>query len=111
MDTFNTTEIEDERRRFTRVPLSTAATLEWAGQEYILSSHNVSEGGMRAEASHDLPPQAEGLISFNLDPENVPFACRCRVLYSIDGSGVGIEFLELSEESRLVLKHFVDQAN
>ncbi|MGH9470302.1 MAG: PilZ domain-containing protein [Terriglobia bacterium] len=111
MDPRNASGLGDERRRFARVPLSTQATLEWAGQEYILASRNISECGMGADAAEGLPPQTEGLISFNLKPEDVPLVCRCRVLYSTDGRGAGIEFLELSEESRLILKHFVDQAN
>ncbi|MGH9433604.1 MAG: PilZ domain-containing protein [Terriglobia bacterium] len=40
-----------------------------------------------------------------------PVSCRCRVIYSVDGRGIGVEFLDLSDESRRVLKKFVAGSN
>lgn len=98
---------EDERRTFRRVPCEGEVALRCAGREYILAACDVSEGGLRASPAEGIDAPAEGSLDFSL----VPAACRCRVVYSTQGEGVGIEFLELSEESHLALRQFVENAN
>lgn len=102
---------ERDQRKYQRVPLSAEALVQCAGREYLLTSRNLSLGGMQANPQPDLPASVEGFISFHLKPEDLPVACRCRVIYSIDGRGVGIEFLDLTDDLRLMLKNFVDEAN
>ncbi|HEX5483580.1 MAG TPA: PilZ domain-containing protein [Terriglobia bacterium] len=102
---------ERDQRKYQRVPLSAEALVQCAGREYLLTSRNLSLGGMQANPQPDLPSSVEGFISFHLKPEDLPVACHCRVIYSIDGRGVGIEFLDLTDDLRLMLKNFVDEAN
>lgn len=102
---------EKDLRKYQRVPLSAEALVQCAGREYLLTSRNLSLGGMQANPQPDLPASVEGFISFHLKPEDLPVACHCRVIYSIDGRGVGIEFLDLTDDLRLMLKNFVDEAN
>ncbi len=102
---------ESDQRRHPRAGWDGEAILRCSGQEFILTARDVSEGGMRAEAESELPVSAQGFISFQLSPGNLPLACRCRVVYSIDGRGVGIEFLDVSDETRWTLKSFVDKLN
>lgn len=102
---------ESDQRRRPRAAWGGEAILRCAGREFILTARNVSEGGMQADSEFELPVSALGLVSFQLSPGNLPLACRCRVVYSIDGKGAGIEFLDVSDEARWVLKSFVDGAN
>ena len=102
---------EAEQRRHSREDWGGEAVLRCFGREFILTARNVSEGGMRAEAETELPVSAQGYISFQLNSVNLPLTCRCRVVYSIDGRGVGIEFLEVSDEARWTLKSFVEELN
>lgn len=98
---------EDERRAFRRADYTGEVALRCAGREYILAARDVSEGGVGASPAEGIPAPEDGSLELAL----VPVACRCRVVYSTQGEGVGIEFLELSEESRLAIKNFVDDAN
>ncbi|MGH9353036.1 MAG: PilZ domain-containing protein [Terriglobia bacterium] len=98
---------EDERRGFRRAEFTHEVSLQCAGREYILTARDVSETGIGTGPAAGLEAQAEGC----LECPGFPVACRCRVVYSAEGEGVGIEFLDLSEESRMVLKNFVDEAN
>ena len=102
---------ESDRRRRPRAAWGGEASLQCSGQEFILTARNVSEGGMQADSEFELPVSALGIVSFQLTPGSLPVACRCRVIYSIDGKGAGIEFLDVSDEARWTLKSFVDEAN
>ncbi|MGH9401484.1 MAG: PilZ domain-containing protein [Terriglobia bacterium] len=98
---------EDERRVFRRAEFTGEVSLQCTGREYILTSRDVSEGGIGTGPVPGLVAPAEGSVEFL----EVPVACRCRVVYSAQGEGVGIEFLDLSDESRIALKNLVDEAN
>lgn len=74
-------------------------------------ARDISAGGLRLDSSPELPQEAEGSMSIPLTAGKPPVACRCRVIYSIEGRGIGVEFLDLSEESRLVLDNFVRESD
>jgi hypothetical protein len=101
----------EEKRKYPRTDFDSNVLFQCAGQEYVLMAHNISGGGLRVDSDPDLAPAAEGTVSIPLRPGNAPLACRCRVVYSLEGRGIGIEFLDMSDESRLALKNFVDDAN
>ena len=98
---------DDDRREFRRAPAAEEVALRCAGGEFLLTARDVSEGGLGAAALDGLEAGAEGSVEFI----SFPVACRCRVVYSIHGKGLGIEFLDLSEESRAALRNFVKGAN
>ena len=98
---------EDDRRAFPRAGITGEVALQCAGREYILTARDVSVGGVGTEPVAGIEAPVEGSLEF----QEMPVACRCRVVYSIEGKGLGIEFLDLSEESRLALKNFVDEAD
>lgn len=102
---------EDERRAAPRAGLEEEAVFQCAGREYILTTRNVSETGLRAEPEPGVFSATEGSLEFHLAPGELPVACRCRVVYAMDGEGIGIEFLDLSDEARAALKHFVSESN
>lgn len=100
---------EDDRRAFRRASITGEVALQCAGREYILTACDVSVGGVGTEPAAGIEAPLEGSLEFQEMP--VACRCRCRVVYFIEGKGLGIEFLDLSEESRLALKNFVDEAN
>ncbi|MGH9406281.1 MAG: PilZ domain-containing protein [Terriglobia bacterium] len=102
---------EDERRRSPRRPFTGEAWLHCEGREYILTARDVSVSGMGIAPASEPCSGSSGAISFCLDSGGLPLACRCRIIYSADGRGLGVEFLELSDEGRTALKNFVDAAN
>jgi hypothetical protein len=102
---------EEERRKYARAEFEANITFQCAGQEYVLMAHNISAGGLQVDSNALLFPQMEGAISIPLQPGHAPLACRCRVIYSVEGRGIGIEFLDLSDESRLVLNNYVRDSN
>jgi PilZ domain len=102
---------QQEQRRYPRANFDSDVMLQCAGQEYVLMAHNISAGGMGLDPNPELSPRSEGSVSIPLGQGEAPLACRCRVVYSMEGRGIGIEFLDLSEESRLVLNNLVRDSN
>jgi c-di-GMP-binding flagellar brake protein YcgR len=99
--------MDHDRRKYARAEYNANVLFQCAGQEYVLMARDISAGGLRLDSNPELPPEAEGAMTIPLRADNPPVACRCRVIYSIEGQGIGVEFLDLSEESRLVLNNFV----
>jgi PilZ domain len=102
-----TTSTDEEKRRYPRAEFDSNVMFQCAGQEYVLMARNISAGGLQLESSADLSPQTEGALSIPLESGRPPLACRCRIVYSVEGRGIGVEFLDMSEESCLVLNNFV----
>lgn len=102
---------EGERRAAPRAGLEDEAAFHCAGRDYILTTRNVSESGLGAESGAGVTAQTEGSIEFHMSPLELPIACRCRVVYATDGEGIGIEFLDLSDQARSALKFFVGKSN
>jgi hypothetical protein len=100
-----------ERRKYPRAEYNANVLFQCAGQEYVLMARDISAGGLRLDSNPELPQEAEGAMTIPLKGDSPPVACRCRVIYSIEGRGIGVEFLDLSEESRLVLNNFVRESD
>jgi hypothetical protein len=100
-----------QERKYARTDFDSDVMLQCAGQEYVLMARNISAGGLGLDPNPELAPNAEGTVSIQLRPGDAPLACRCRIVYSMEGRGIGIEFLDLSEESRLVLNNLVRDSN
>jgi hypothetical protein len=100
-----------EKRKHPRAEFDSDVFLQCAGQEYVLMARDISAGGLGLHPDPALRQDAVGAISIPLIPGQAPVACRCRVIYSVEGRGIGVEFLELSDESRLVLNNFVHESS
>jgi c-di-GMP-binding flagellar brake protein YcgR len=103
--------MDQERRKYPRAEFDSNVLFQCAGQEYVLMARDISAGGLRLDSSSELHPEVEGEMTIPLRPGHPPLACRCRIIYSIEGRGIGVEFLDLSEESRLVLNNFVQDSD
>jgi hypothetical protein len=102
-----TTSTDEDKRKYPRAEFDSNVMFQCAGQEYVLMARNISAGGLQLDSNMEISPQTQGAVSIPLQPGYPPLACRCRVIYSVEGRGIGVEFLDLSDDSRLVLNNFV----
>lgn len=102
---------DEEKRKYRRADFDSAIPFQCAGQEFLLLARNISAGGLGANSNPDLAAETEGSVSIPLGPGHPPLACRCRVVYSIEGRGIGIEFLDVSDEARLALENLTHDSN
>ena len=98
-----------ERRHYRRAKLVTQVKCDALGREDILLTRDVSLGGIFVVAKSPYPINHEVALSFRLKASDPAIECRCKVVYALDGVGMGLQFLDLSEETRTVVKKFVDE--
>jgi hypothetical protein len=110
-EVFEHAQSEAERRRYRRVKLMTPVRAAALGREDELVTKEISLGGLSIVTKKPYPANAEIDVTFSLPFAGPPIFCRGEVSYAIEGRGMGIRFLEMSEESRLALRQFVAQAN
>ena len=110
MDNMN----EDNRKhpRYVYVQLVTLSTMQ--GRSYISESENISMGGIFLVKDNPLPVDTRGSLSIKFDIEKVKkeISAKFRVTHnglSQKGTpGMGIEFIDLSQEDKLVIKEVLD---
>ncbi len=81
------------------------------GREDVFLTRDVSVGGVFIAVKDPYLPESEVAVSFRLKPADSTVSCRGKVVYSIDEVGMGVEFLDLSEEACLALQKFVEEAD
>lgn len=81
------------------------------GRERILVTRDVSAGGVFVSTTSPFPSGLEVALLFHLKPTDSPISCRGRVVYALEGLGMGIVFVDLNEESRCRVQKFVDEAS
>jgi type IV pilus assembly protein PilZ len=106
---FITPDIDKRRQR--RVKLITEVKCEALSRDEMLVTRDVSAGGLFVTTKNPLPLEAAVRVAFSLAAGNPAIACGGRVVYSMPGMGMGIQFTGLNEESRAALEKFVDEAN
>jgi hypothetical protein len=108
---FEQAQPRSERRKYRRVKLITQVRGVAMGREDALTTRDVSLGGLLIATKKPYPVNSAIDVTFSLPFSGLPIFCRGEVSYAIEGRGMGIRFLEMSEASRLALKAFVAQAN
>ena len=101
---------EIERRQHRRATLVTQVRCETLDREDLFVTRDVSTGGAFISTKDPYPRGSEVSLSFRLTPVDPPITCRGNVLYSLKGVGMGVQFLEVSEEVYAALQTFVDEA-
>lgn len=102
---------EIDKRQHRRARLVTQLKCEALGREELLLSRDVSVGGMFVTAKEPFPQDSEVSLSFRLDPREPLISSGGKVMYAIQGVGMGIMFTDLSDEPRQALQKFVDAAD
>jgi uncharacterized protein (TIGR02266 family) len=104
----------DTRRAHERAPLSLDVTLDGEHNFFTGLTENISEGGLFV-ATHQLRDAgAQIAIEFTLPTRKEPIRAKCEVrwvrIYSETSDappGMGLRFLDLSEEDKAAISHFV----
>jgi uncharacterized protein (TIGR02266 family) len=101
-----------EQRKHTRVSLHTEI---WLGQDGIFSRtgqalRNVSEGGAFIETTEDFSVGSVVSLRFALPGSRNPISCAATVRNMRNGgAGLGVQFLDISEDDRRLIGAFVNQ--
>jgi c-di-GMP-binding flagellar brake protein YcgR len=101
---------EIERRQYRRAKLVTQVKCEPLSREELLLARDISIGGIFLLTKAPLPVNTEVTVSFRLDPLTPPINSGGRIVNSVPGLGMGIQFLDLTEASRLAIQKFVDES-
>ncbi|HEV2352376.1 MAG TPA: PilZ domain-containing protein [Terriglobia bacterium] len=102
---------EIDKRRQRRAQLITEVKCEALNRDEFLVTRDVSAGGLFVSTKNPLPLKSEVRVAFSLATGSAAISCRGRVVYSMQGLGMGIQFADLSEDGRSALEKFVDEAN
>lgn len=101
---------EIDKRQHRRAKLVTQVRCDALGREDLMLTRDVSIGGMFVRAKNPYPADSEVAVSFLLRAGDPPISSRGKVVYSIQGMGMGIMFVDLSQDVREALQKFVDEA-
>ncbi len=98
-----------EKRQHRRARLVTEIRCESLGRQEMLLSRDISVGGIFVSTAEPFPNDSEVALVLRLEDAGPLLNCRGRVAYAVKGLGMGIQFSELSEETRGAIEKFVDE--
>ncbi len=103
-------------RKFQRAEAEVPVVCEGGGLHLVEHATNLGAGGMFVHSEH--PPQTGTVLDLSFTIPSIPgeFRVKGRVVWTRDPeeggeAGMGIEFLDLTQEDRLHLAVFVRQAS
>jgi protein-tyrosine kinase len=99
---------ESEKRKYPRLPIATQVQCKTPSRDELLLTREISAGGLFLKCEDPMPKDSEVTLSFCLASGGLAIQCRGRVVYSVVGVGMGVQFLDLGEESRRAIQtHFI----
>src|SRR5947207_4699849 len=107
--TFVTPDIDKRLHR--RAKLVTQIRCEALGCEEVHVTRDVSVGGLFVSSKNPFPQDSVVSVSFHLRPSQPAISCRGKVVYSLKGLGMGVQFTDLNDLARAALEKFVDESN
>lgn len=99
-----------DKRQHRRANLITQVRCDVLQRQALMVTRDISVGGMFVIEKTPFPADSEVTTMFRLEPTGDLLSCRGKIAYSIKGMGMGISFIELSDEVRQALQKFVDAA-
>ena len=99
-----------DKRQHRRATLITQVRCDALQRQGLMVTRDISVGGMYVNDKDPFPADSEVTTMFRLEPTSELLTCRGKVAYAIKGMGMGISFIDLSEEVRQALQKFVDEA-
>jgi PilZ domain len=99
-----------EKREHRRARLVTQVRCEALGREEMLLTRDVSVGGVFVSAKEPFPMDSEIALALQLATGGTSISASGKVVYSLKGLGMGIQFSDLSDENRTLLQKFVDES-
>jgi PilZ domain-containing protein len=94
----------DDRRRFDRARLIVDVFFDGKDVTGIASTKDISVGGFYMNTQATLPEGATLLVRIPLGADKQMIA-NAEVVYSNPARGVGVRFVDLSEENRVLIEH------
>lgn len=101
---------EIDKRQHRRARLVTQVRCESLGREELLLTRDVSVGGLFISSKDPFPMGSEVTLTLQLPSGGQPISAQGKVVYSLKGLGLGVQFVELGEECHAVLQKFVDES-
>lgn len=101
---------ETNKRNYRRIKLVTQLLCEALGREEIQLTRDISLGGVFVTCQNPMPKDAEVVVAFRLKPTEPLISCRALVAHAQQGMGMGLKFIDLTEECRQALVKFLDEA-
>jgi c-di-GMP-binding flagellar brake protein YcgR len=98
-----------EKRRYRRVQIITRVRCKALNREEFLLTRDISVGGLFLTCQDPFPKESLVILTFYLRFGEAAINCRGKVAYCRAGDGMGIQFLDLSEEPRQAIQKFVDE--
>lgn len=99
-----------EKREHRRARLVTQVRCEALGREEMLLTRDVSVGGVFISAKEPFPMGSETTLALQLAAGGTTIKAAGKVVYSLKGLGMGIQFADLNDENRATLQKFVDES-
>jgi hypothetical protein len=92
-----------EKRRHKRDEAALEVRCESFGLDEIFVSRDLSAGGLFLKAPNPLVAGSVVDLTFSVSPEGPELACAGRVVYSLPGVGMGIQFLDITGQVEVAL--------
>ena len=99
-------ETQEERRAHDRARLIVDVFFDGQDVTGVASTKDISPGGLYLNTQTVIPQGAMLLVRIPFRPD-AEVVCRAEVIYSEPGLGVGLRFLDVTEEGRAVLEREV----
>ena len=97
-------ESPEERRAHDRSRLILDVFFDGEDMTGVASTKDISAGGLYMNTTATIPQGAVLLVRIPFRP-NETVVCRAEVIYSEPGRGLGLRFIDLSDEGRALLEH------
>jgi PilZ domain len=97
-------ESPDERRAHDRSRLILDVFFDGEDMTGVASTKDISAGGLYMNTQAAIPQGAMLVLRIPFRPD-ATVVCRAEVIYSEPGLGLGLRFIDLSDEGRALLEH------
>jgi PilZ domain len=104
-------DVEIEKRQHKRSRTALEVRCASFGLDEIFVSRDVGGGGLFLNAPSPLAVGSEVSLSFSLSPDSLPMECSGRVVYSLPGVGMGIQFIDARGEIEMALNKLLEKVH
>ena len=103
--------VQIEKRRYKRDDKALDVRCESFGLDEIFVSRDVSAGGLFLKTPNPLVAGSTVDLTFAVSPEGPDLACSGRVVYSLPGVGMGIQFLDTTGQIETAINRTFHSVN
>ena len=96
-----------QETRYTGFVRSLSVTYEGSTDDITLRAPDISPKGMFINTPNHLPEGAVLRVSFQLPRTSFEVLARCEVRYCLPGVGIGVEFVEISQEAQRAIEEAI----